>query len=60
MPEYMLVFKVDGETSAIFTDDPIKVDQLRMDAECGLGGRVQVYQWKTDPEDGDRYEFLYE
>lgn len=45
MKKYMIVYKADGEQSVIFSDDSFKVEQIRMDIECGLGGYAQVYKW---------------
>ena len=45
MPKFMVVCKIDGESSAYFTDDPYKAEDFRINAECGMGGKVQVYKW---------------
>lgn len=55
---------IKGSTGSAFFDDASAADQFKMDCECGLGGRAQVYQWKEATEEndyeGDFYEFLYE
>ena len=66
MKKYMVVISGEDGTSAIFTDDSIKAEQTRMDAECGLGYKAQVYRWvtdeedKNDPDDSDQYVLWYE
>lgn len=66
MTKYMIVIDGEDRTSAVFTDDAQEAEQTRMDAECGLGWRAQVYEWvdreeyKNDPEDSDQYMLLYE
>ena len=45
MKRYMVVTKVDGESSARFFDDSEQAEQYRMDCECGCGGFAQVYKW---------------
>lgn len=66
MKKYMIVIDGEDGTSAVFTDDAQKAEQTRMDAECGLGWRAQVYRWvtdeddKNDPEDSDQYVLWYE
>lgn len=57
MKKYMVV--IDGEegTAAVFTDDAEKAEQTRMDAECGMGCRAQLYKWY--PRSG-QYKLLYE
>lgn len=50
MKNYMIVILLDGEQSAYFTDDYMSADNARMDAECGLGAYVEMYQrvWDHD------------
>lgn len=66
MKKYMVVIDGEDGTSAYFTDDSQKAEQTRMDAECGMGWRAQVYHWvtdeddKNDPEDSDQYQLWYE
>ena len=66
MPEYMIVIDGEDGTSAVFTDDAQKAEQIRMDYECGLGGYAQVYRWvtdaddKNDPDDSNQYVLWYE
>lgn len=66
MKKYMVVISGEDGMSAFFTDDAEKAEQTRMDAECGLGYRAQVYHWvtdeedKNDPEDSDQYQLWYE
>lgn len=57
MKKYMVIYKIDGETKAYFTDDREKADQFHMDTECGFGGRVQVYKWY---EKSQQYKLWYE
>lgn len=57
MKKYMVVYKIDCETNAYFTDDSIKADNFRMDCECGMGGIAQVYKWY--PRSG-QYKLWYE
>lgn len=66
MKKYMVVIDGEDGTFAVFTDDAQKTEQTRMDAECGMGYRAQVYRWvtdeddKNDPEDSDQYQLWYE
>ena len=66
MKKYMVVIDGEDGTFAWFTDDAQKAEQTRMDAECGMGYRAQVYRWvtdeddKNDPEDVDQYQLWYE
>lgn len=66
MPEYMVVTHTEDGANAIFTNDAIKAEQIRMDCECGLGGYAQVYRWvtdaddKNDPDDSNQYVLWYE
>ena len=66
MPKYMVVMTTEDGTHAYFTDDYDKAEQTRMDCECGIGGKAQVYRWvtdeddKNDPEDSDQYVLWYE
>ncbi len=66
MKKYMIVIDGEDGTSAVFTDDAQKAEQTRMDAECGMGYKAQVYRWvtdeddKNDPEDSDQYQLWYE
>ena len=50
MKNYMIVILLDGEQSAYFTDDYTSAHNARMDAECGLGAYVEMYQriWDND------------
>lgn len=57
MKKYMVVIDGEDGTSAAFTDDREKAEQTRMDAECGMGYRAQVYQWYPRSE---QYKLLYE
>ena len=57
MKKYMVVYKIDGESCAYFTDDSIKAEQVRMDCECGLGARAQVYKWYPKSQ---QYKLWYE
>ena len=57
MKKYMIVYKADGEQSVIFSDDSFKVEQIRMDIECGLGGYAQVYKWYPRSQ---QYKLWYE
>ena len=62
---YMVIWSSaeDGSGSWFF-DDLYKADAAKMDLECGLGYRCQMYEWKLATEendyDGDYYVFLYE
>lgn len=66
MKKYMVVIDCETGTCAVFADDPALAESVRMDAECGMGYRAQVYEWvdreddKNDPEDSDQYMLLYE
>jgi hypothetical protein len=31
-----------------------------MDAECGVGVRAQVYEWRADKDGIEGYSFMYE
>lgn len=74
MKKYMVVYHTPDEHSLFNPDEVIKgmhgaaffdhvneAEQFRMDCECGLGGRAQVYEWKTEDEyDTGCYEFMYD
>lgn len=62
MKKYMAVYVIDGEQNAKFFDKLSDVDEFKMNAECGMGGLVEVYKrheptGKNDYRDG--YEFMY-
>lgn len=57
MKKYMVIVESDDGTHAFFYNDPIKAEQTRMDAECGMGWRAQVYKWY--PRSG-QYKLYYE
>lgn len=52
MKKYMILIRDSetGEQFATFTDDYIKADNMRMDAEVSLGDFAQIYEWLPDPE----------
>lgn len=52
-PMKYMVIVVENETGlqhAMFTNDYNKADNMRMDAEVGLGYFAQIYEWLPDPE----------
>lgn len=57
MKKFMVVIDGENGTFAYFTDDYAKAEQTRMDAECGMGCRAQVYKWYPRSE---QYKLLYE
>ena len=60
MKKYMVVTKIEGSQGACFFDELTKAEQYRMDAECGMGGYAEVYEYKEETEeDCGGYEFIY-
>ena len=60
MKKYMVVYVIDGEENAWFSDDREKTEQFRLDVECGVGGYAEVYKYAEESEDEcGGYEFLY-
>lgn len=69
MKKYMIIYTTREEQNeltgemipasqdVIFTDDPLKVDQIKMDIECGLGGYAEVYH--RVGRTNKRYELWY-
>ncbi len=60
MKRYMVIYSISedsiiGSSGAAFFDDRGNADQFKMDCECGMGGRAQMYVWKND-----HYVFEYE
>ena len=56
MPTYMMLVYVDGETSALFYNDyPY---QAAMDASCGLGAYVEIYERTYVPGEGRKYDLV--
>ena len=43
MKKFMVVYVIDGDTSAYFTDDYSKAKNHQMDVECGMGGYSEIY-----------------
>lgn len=60
----MVVYRIEGECGAAFFDSMQKAERFRMDTECGMGGRAQVYRWIpenfNDLENSEQYVLLYE
>ena len=59
MPKYMVVFKWDGQTWAMFFDAFRKAHECHMDGVCGMGFEAEIYERFTDKDGTERYEFLY-
>lgn len=59
MKKYMVVYIIEGEQHAIFSDDMEKVEQFRMDTECGMGGYAEVYV-RSEPTEENDYQEAYE
>lgn len=59
MPKYMLVIKDEDGTGTLFFDNLTAAEQSRMDAECGMGAYVEVYERTTTDDGFECYEFLY-
>lgn len=60
MEKYMLVCQVDnGEQYALFADTYDQAHDLRIDAECGMGAVVEVYERDKDAEGLEYYSFLF-
>lgn len=60
MKKYMVIISDnEGTQSAIFTDNPNEAWDTRMDAECGLGYYAEVYEYQTDDDGNEAYQFLY-
>ena len=59
MKKYMVVMVLDGEQSVYFTDDYLKAENARMDAEVGLGAYVEVYERTTDEDGIQAYTLAY-
>ena len=57
MKKYMVVIDSDEGTHAFFYDDVEKAEETRMNAECGMGFRAQVYKWFSRSQ---QYKLLYE
>lgn len=51
MKKFMLVYTVEGEQEAIFSDDYLKISRSKMDVECGFGGYAEMYE-RMEDEDG--------
>lgn len=51
MKKYMLVYIIDGEHGARFSDSYIEVCNAKMDVECGIGGYAEIYE-RMETEDG--------
>ena len=60
MKKFMVVTEIEGHQSASFFDHMENARQYKMDAECGMGGYAEVYEYKeeTGSECGG-YEFLF-
>ena len=54
----MLVFVVEGEQDAFFSDSLEVVEQSKMDIECGMGGYAEVYE-RVETEIGKEYVFAW-
>ena len=60
MKKYMIVYQTeDGNQNAIFTDDSAKAHDMYMDAECGLGCYVEMYERITDEDGVSSYQMIY-
>ena len=62
MKKYMVVYSIDGEPGAMFTDDSEKAEDFRMNTECGMGGLAEVYIRQEPSEENDyddSYTLLY-
>ena len=60
MKKYMVITKIEGYQAASFFDKLENAEQYRMDAECGMGGYAEVYEYKEETaEECGGYEFLY-
>ena len=60
MKKYMVVYVIDGEENAWFSDDKEKAEQFRMDVSCGMGGYAEVYERMPETEVMyGAYEFSY-
>ena len=61
MKKYMVVMNVNGKQGAVFFDKITDAEQFRMDIECGVGGRAQVYEWQDETvNECGAYEFIFE
>lgn len=61
MKKYMVVTVIDEKQGAAFFDDSSAARQYKMDAECGMGGFAQVYEWQDETEEEcGAYVFLYD
>lgn len=60
MKKYMVVYVIDGEENAWFSDDSTAAENFKMDVECGASGYAEVYKYEDESEDEcGGYEFLY-
>ena len=59
MKKYMVIMVLDGESSVYFTDDYLKAENARMDAEVGLGAYVEVYARQADEDGVESYSIAY-
>lgn len=49
MKKYMLVYIIEGEQGARFSDNYLEISNAKMDVECGMGGYAEIYErMKTD------------
>ena len=60
MKKFMVVTMLDGDPHAKFFDKLTDAERYRMDAECGVGVRAQVYEWRADKDGIEGYSFMYE
>lgn len=52
MKKYMLVYVIDGEQDARFSNNYLEISNAKMDIECGLGGYAEIYE-RMETDDGE-------
>lgn len=60
MKRFMVITSLEGSQHAKFFDKLVDAEGYRMDAECGVGARAQVYEWRIDEDGVEGYQFMYE
>lgn len=59
MPNYMLIIKDEDVVEAYFYDSLAEAVSVRLNAVCGMGLYVEVYERMTNDDGVDEYVFWY-
>ena len=51
MKKYMLVYIIEGEQGAKFSNNYLEISNAKMDVECGMGGYAEIYK-RIEVEEG--------